>query len=513
MFNSWSIKERIVIFGTGGMAKKLTQNLPFNVKVVAYTDNNAATHGGQFMGKNIIAPQSVDALQYDYLVIASQSYKEIEQGLLEANLVPKAKITYFSRYNLKSSVVKENTLKWTFEILSFHLNSLTRFLLNRFFVEKSCLLRPMRWLDTQEQHILKELAPETSFLSYGPKFMNKEQQQADVIMPAVRAYAFSHTLIESSCRLFIQRQQALLERGLSRKCLQGDFCGGSMVLQSTNAIVHRQYPVEKIDKGIVINGVAESNYYHCIIETLSQLYYIKQLPESVADYPLLIAGNLLAIPSVKACLDSLNIDRQIIPIPSGTYFDVKQLVVITTANNNLAVNLKYGYFEPWQNYLRKASLDFIREHSLKLVNSTNIVTNKRSFMARKGPIRSYNQDEVFALLEQYGFQKVYTEEMTFSEQVKLMQQSEYIVGPTGAAWTNLLFANKGTKALCWQAEKLANFACFSNLANAYGLELSYLTYQTKVKSTRDLFYMPYTIELDQMQQWLTCHLGIINPRP
>ncbi|WP_394128832.1 glycosyltransferase family 61 protein [Shewanella maritima] len=513
MFRSWFEKERIIIFGTGGMAKKLSKDLPFSVNVLGYSDNNAATHGKRFLGKPIIAPKDIESIDVDYVVIASQSYKAIEEGLLAQKIISKEKIAYFSKYEIKPSALKEQTIKWSFEFFSYWLNPVTRSMSHQLFVEPGCQLTPINWLDTQSASILKEIEPQAIFTGQGPKFIEKPQQFAKVNMPAVRAYQFSNTCIESASRLFIQHDKALLERGLEKDSFQGDFCGGAIVQQSQTAVIHKQYPTLELEKGIVINGVAESNYYHCIIEILSQLYYLDKLGAEYDDYPLLISKNMLAIPSVNDCFNSLNITRQVIPLTAGHFYNVKQLLAITTPNNNLAINLNYGHCEPSQNYFRQNSLDYIREHSLALLNNNKVEANRRIFMARKGPIRSYNQQAVFELLAQYNFELVHTEEMTFLEQVALMQQSQYVVGPTGAAWTNLLFANSGTKALCWQAENLANFSCFSNLANIYGVDLAYLTYSTRAKSTRDLFYESYQIDIDKIESWLkSINLQVVSSR-
>lgn len=63
-------------------------------------------------------------------------------------------------------------------------------------------------------------------------------------------------------------------------------------------------------------------------------------------------------------------------------------------------------------------------------------------------------------LSVFGFTFVYMEDLSFCEQVSLMAQAEIIVGPTGAAWTNIIFASPGTKALCWMARDAETFPVF-----------------------------------------------------
>ena len=51
---------------------------------------------------------------------------------------------------------------------------------------------------------------------------------------------------------------------------------------------------------------------------------------------------------------------------------------------------------------------------------------------------------------------------------------DVIAGPTGGAWTNLIYAQKGTKALCWMTSQYGDFPCFSSLAIYSGVEMRYL---------------------------------------
>lgn len=64
--------------------------------------------------------------------------------------------------------------------------------------------------------------------------------------------------------------------------------------------------------------------------------------------------------------------------------------------------------------------------------------------ARAARRKLLNEKDVWPLLEEMGFEKVFMEELNFSEQVKLMQQSDIVVAPHGAAITNVLFCQPGT---------------------------------------------------------------------
>ncbi len=61
----------------------------------------------------------------------------------------------------------------------------------------------------------------------------------------------------------------------------------------------------------------------------------------------------------------------------------------------------------------------------------------------------YNDEEVRDALASRGFVAVDPGTLDFAGQVDLFAGAEVLVGPTGAAWANLLFAGTGTLALYW----------------------------------------------------------------
>jgi hypothetical protein len=77
-----------------------------------------------------------------------------------------------------------------------------------------------------------------------------------------------------------------------------------------------------------------------------------------------------------------------------------------------------------------------------------------------------------------------------------------IAGPTGAAWTNLIFVEPGTRCLCWMAEEQRGFAAYSNLARAVGAELRYVTYVTGVSDSDRLYFLNYRLDPADVERGL-----------
>ncbi len=88
--------------------------------------------------------------------------------------------------------------------------------------------------------------------------------------------------------------------------------------------------------------------------------------------------------------------------------------------------------------------------------------------------RLQNEEEIFGILAQDGFEKIELEEMTFRQQVDLFSQSGVVAGPHGAGMTNLLFAPRGTRVLELFPPEFVN-PVFYSMANSLDQEYYYLT--------------------------------------
>ena len=126
-----------------------------------------------------------------------------------------------------------------------------------------------------------------------------------------------------------------------------------------------------------------------------------------------------------------------------------------------------------------------------------------SFKFVKSGIRNYNQDEVFNYLSVFGFTKIFLEDLSFLEQVRTIYHADLIVGPTGAAWTNLIFCRSGARGLCWMADESGDFSAFSSIAGMVGVDLIYITYKSDVRSTRELYSKDYYIDLSMIENGLS----------
>lgn len=88
------------------------------------------------------------------------------------------------------------------------------------------------------------------------------------------------------------------------------------------------------------------------------------------------------------------------------------------------------------------------------------------------------------------------EKYTIGQQVSFFKNAKFIVGPSGVAWTNLIFCNSSCKALTWLPEVIKNFSVFPTLAKLAGVKLYFFnTSSNHYKTIHD----DYIIDLDMFE--------------
>lgn len=206
---------------------------------------------------------------------------------------------------------------------------------------------------------------------------------------------------------------------------------------------------ETIASGIMINGKFSKNYFHSILENLIRLLVVND-SEIPYDVPLLVDDKVRVIPAFSSILKILNAkaNRQVIYLSPSKIYNVEQLYYVDHINKlvpHTKVNVnKTGIVAFDKTYLMR-----LKNNLLEHVSA--IQTPKRIFLTRKNTNhRNFNENEVFSILEPLGFVKVAPEEYTFEEQMALFNHAEWIVGGSGAAFTNVIFCSDGCRIVIFR---------------------------------------------------------------
>lgn len=276
------------------------------------------------------------------------------------------------------------------------------------------------------------------------------------------------------------------------------------------AIVESINNNEKISQAISLIGFASFNYYHFTIELLSRIQYIDKFKDYIS-IPILVDEKALSIPQFREILNIINWhNHPIIPIKKNYIYEVEKLIY-PSYNTWLPINLEKGMKTRAEDFLiAKSAIKYIRNNVLKSnkINADTLSGYRKIFISRKNAKnkRLINEEKVIEITKKYNFEIAYPEELTFLQQVKLFSESEYIVGSTGAAFTNILFCPKNAKIMCIIPKKYMFYA-YSTIAKILNLQCAFLDAEV-IKEEQATSMEYYSIDIDYYEKCLkdiTCN--------
>lgn len=228
-----------------------------------------------------------------------------------------------------------------------------------------------------------------------------------------------------------------------------------------------------IEEAISLLGAAAFNYYHATVELLSRIQYIDSF-EEYRSIPLLIDEVILNTPQYADILKILNkFNHPIIFIKQNNMHRVKRLV-FPSYNTWMPINIREGEtLIPEDFLIASSAIKYLRENVLAGKESN--VGYRKVFISRKNSsnVRLCNEEDVIDLFKQYGFEVIYPEELSFSEQVEIFSKAEYVAGTSGAAFTNIIYCPQNATIISI-APKKYDFYLYSTISRLLGLECSFL---------------------------------------
>ena len=234
----------------------------------------------------------------------------------------------------------------------------------------------------------------------------------------------------------------------------------------------------ELENGILIGGCGSDNWFHWIVEVLPKLYLSNKLPKEFSNYPIIVPNKCK---TNKNFLESLNLfnslKKKIYYLKKNDFVRVKNLIYIDDVieypfqvKKDKRVSLKdYSFNQKLlKEYAKKFCLFGSFDNQLKTEKS-------KFFLARKNSLRNYNQGELIMISKKYSFETIFLEDYTLKEQIYFLSQASFLIGPSGAAWTSLMFNNKGgIKCLSWLPEYYSEASTYSSIAGLMGHQLNFL---------------------------------------
>ena len=262
---------------------------------------------------------------------------------------------------------------------------------------------------------------------------------------------------------------------------------------------------DTIPSGIMLVGKFSMNYFHVFYENLNRLLVLKNT-DIAPDVPLLVDEPVFNIPSMTSVFTYLseNLNRPVLRLKKNQSCFCESLYAVDHVNY-MVPHIKRP-METGDLYIYDARyLKMQKEQLLK--HRVAVDASPYLFVSRKRTQhRHFNEDEVYALLKEFGFQLVYPEQYSFEEQMSLFHNAECIVGGTGAAFTNLLFCKDGCKVLCISSIiEGREIPVFNTIAVTQGVKFYY--YKPDKTASKRSVHADYYIDIQRFRKLVQQFVG------
>jgi len=263
---------------------------------------------------------------------------------------------------------------------------------------------------------------------------------------------------------------------------------------------------KSIKEGISLTKEYECNYFHFMTEVALKFDFIERNNIFPKHLPIIVSDHLH--PNIYHVLDVLNVNnRQIIKIKKGVIYNVKNLYYLSdlTCNSN-TLDIPCVKKPKDSVIFPRGLLRDFRQSILEKLNISKNDSGLKLGVIRYGDYRRLlNVEDIKRFMEKHGFTTALPEKFTFKEQVQFFLDADVIMGPTGAAMTNLLWCEKGTKIFIFYPNHEYNNKIFwDKIGVALGLNIHYVdgTYYKSNRFAEKSPQVDYKIDLSILKEIL-----------
>lgn len=279
----------------------------------------------------------------------------------------------------------------------------------------------------------------------------------------------------------------------------------TMHFHSHHLVKLTNYPkIERKEEALFLAGTFTFNYFHFLIEMMSKIQFLNKIP-NFENLIIAVDAVVEKNENLKTILSFFIKSNEIEYLPENTFYNFKKTWHITAPNStvpNIAEGEKY---QADFTLISKESVEYVRNICLQNfdIQQVKVKAISKMFLARKSKFRKYNEDEILNIATKFGFEPVYFEDCNIHEQIFYVQNADYIVGPSGAAWTNIIFCEENkTKGLMWLGKVWGDFSVFSTLAKLVNFNLFNYRFQQEGATFHSNYELPIAEFEEQLEKLL-----------
>lgn len=235
-----------------------------------------------------------------------------------------------------------------------------------------------------------------------------------------------------------------------------------------------RYKIEvtpKIQDGIHLFKEHDQNYFHFCCELMPKLFLLESIA-AFPEVPLLVCDDLDdRLYQMLSFLKSSK--RPLLKLKRNVPYYVDRLIYLSDISSVLDVYNSPPL--PQHTFLPNSVLADMAA-KIKLSTAPRIGRGRRLFIPRGSHRRApLNERDVVDFLIRRDFEVVDINCLSFEAQVQLFSCAEFVIGGTGAALTNILWCNSGTRAIIFYPEHSFNNTTFwDRLGSVSGSNIEYL---------------------------------------
>jgi hypothetical protein len=378
--------------------------------------------------------------------------------------------------------------------------------------DKNLKCKIILWLDEESKNTLKTIRCADKSISYSPEISGKKKIKGEVQIPAIKLHKLDDVIISARSSHIINNNYIYMERIKGVNDEAANYATSFVKEHNDTLAIVDDSIDEYLDCVFFLGGNGSWNYYHWMLEILPKIQYFLESNIVNNCFKILVSEKVKNVENynviLKKAFENVNVD--IIYICEKKHYKVSELYYISSPNNVL-FNCRDDSFNYLYSFFRSESIHYIETLGNSLLESEDDLYNplkcfypNKIFLARKSnSLRGYNQNEVICLLNKFGFIAVYMEELTLVEQISHFKSAKMIVGPSGAAWTNLIFTNPKARAISWLPDNLSGFSVFSSIAGIKGVNMKFFI--TDSNGSKD-YQGDYKVDLNVLESIITKEL-------
>lgn len=182
--------------------------------------------------------------------------------------------------------------------------------------------------------------------------------------------------------------------------------------------------LEEYDELISLRDTGEENYYHFYNDILAKLFFLEEKLKLDVSVPLLISSKLYERPYFQYFLNHPYLRNRRWIVQDQQYIRSKRTYFCKPLTHTL-------------HYYQRI-IEMVRPEDREVTGG-----QRRIFITRSPQRLRYieNNAEIESVCRELGFEIVDFDQMTLSEQIRVMTQARYVVGIHGAGLVNILFRN------------------------------------------------------------------------